>query len=441
MYPLVSLMPVLPHQVGKSSNRQTLFFVRLRRALCGPIESSPEAMKVYLKGQRSMVLARYNLFTRRQKPYETFEEWLSELRKLYDLAEAEDMTGDDLLTVLITTGIREEKVRSKILEELRTPTLDDTIKLIAQMVHARDTNASIAKRREDSKVAAISASNTHRKPRKTSYQKNKDTSRFERANNKSKFGNTDQFKGECYYCGKDRHTSNGTTGSWRENCIAKNHECKDCKKIGHFPNMPACRLKKVNCIKIENLNSIRDTNAVTLKALGPDCDLDFVVEADTGASVTLFSSKLIEDMPWINLESTDMHVKGFNSSIRRCKTMAKIELRLGKKTHEETIYFSDHTDSNFLSRGACKALYIIHAGFPTEQVSSMQLDGIASGQNPMRKKSVKSGCGQNPMKIDGDNLACGQNPMDFNDVNLASGQNPMRQKNGKLASGQNPTWN
>ena len=76
------------------------------------------------------MLERYNLFTRRQKPYETFEEWLSELRKLYDSAEAKDMTGDDLLTVLITTGIREEKVRSKILEELRTPTLDDTIKLI-----------------------------------------------------------------------------------------------------------------------------------------------------------------------------------------------------------------------------------------------------------------------------------------------------------------------
>ena len=120
--------------------------------------------------------------------------------------------------------------------------------------------------------------------------------------------------------------------------------------------------------------------------------------------------------------------------------MAKIELQLGKKTHEETVYFSDNTESNFLSRGACKALHIIHAGFSTEQVSSVQLDGIASGQSPMRKKSVKSGCGQNPIKIDGDDSACGQNPMDFYDVNLASGQNPMRQKNGKLASGQNPMW-
>merc|ERR1712074_106880 len=57
------------------------------------VEEVLEAMKTYLKGQRSMVLARYNLFTRRQQMSETFEEWYIELRRLYDLAEAEKMTG------------------------------------------------------------------------------------------------------------------------------------------------------------------------------------------------------------------------------------------------------------------------------------------------------------------------------------------------------------
>ena len=50
-------------------------------------------IKEYLKGQRSMVLARYNLFTRRQQQAETFEDWYCELRRLYDLAEADGMTG------------------------------------------------------------------------------------------------------------------------------------------------------------------------------------------------------------------------------------------------------------------------------------------------------------------------------------------------------------
>ena len=94
------------------------------------MEQVIEAIKTYLKGQRSIILARYNLFTRRQQYGETFEEWHCELRRLYDLAEAEGMSGNDLMTVLITTGVREEKVRSKILEDLRTPTLDETVKLI-----------------------------------------------------------------------------------------------------------------------------------------------------------------------------------------------------------------------------------------------------------------------------------------------------------------------
>ena len=56
------------------------------------------------------------------------------------------MSGNDLLTVLITTGIRDVRVRTKILQDLRTPTLDDNVKLIEQMVYAKDTNARIEKR-------------------------------------------------------------------------------------------------------------------------------------------------------------------------------------------------------------------------------------------------------------------------------------------------------
>ena len=83
------------------------------------------------------------------------------------------MTGNDLLTLLITTGIRDEKVRSKILEDLKTPTLDETVKLIEQMAYAKDSNARIEKRREDSKVSSINKISSGKKPTKTVYQKDK----------------------------------------------------------------------------------------------------------------------------------------------------------------------------------------------------------------------------------------------------------------------------
>ena len=131
-------------------------------------------MKTYLKGQRSFILARYNLLTRKQHHGETFEDWNCELRRLYDLAEAEGMTGDDLLKVLITIGIRDEKVRSKILEDLGPPTLDETVKMIEQMLYASDTNARIEKSRGESKVSSITKSGSGKMPTKTLYQKDKE---------------------------------------------------------------------------------------------------------------------------------------------------------------------------------------------------------------------------------------------------------------------------
>ena len=77
-----------------------------------------------------MVLPKYNLFTRRQQHGETFKDWYCELKRLFDPADAENITSDDLLTVLITTGIRNKSSRLKTLENYRNRTLDQTLKLI-----------------------------------------------------------------------------------------------------------------------------------------------------------------------------------------------------------------------------------------------------------------------------------------------------------------------
>ena len=107
---------------------------------------SLKLLKPYLKGQSSIILARHNLSSRRQRHGETFEEWYCELRRLHVIAEQKDMSADDVLTVLITTRVTDEKVRFETLEDLRTTTLDETVMIIEQMVYEWDTNARIEKR-------------------------------------------------------------------------------------------------------------------------------------------------------------------------------------------------------------------------------------------------------------------------------------------------------
>ena len=60
--------------------------------------------------------------------------------------------------VLITTGVKDERVKSKILDDLKTPTLDETVKLVEQMNHVKGTNARIEKRDHESKVSSINKS-------------------------------------------------------------------------------------------------------------------------------------------------------------------------------------------------------------------------------------------------------------------------------------------
>ena len=94
-----------------------------------------DKMITYLKGQRSMVLARYNLFTRRQQRGETFEDWYCEIRRLYDLAEADEMSGDDIVTVTRKIVLKRwDKILTKCpnLEETRRTILRRQNKILTK---------------------------------------------------------------------------------------------------------------------------------------------------------------------------------------------------------------------------------------------------------------------------------------------------------------------
>lgn len=283
------------------------------------VEEVIEKIKEYLKGQRSMVLARYNLFTRRQQQGETFEEWYCKLRRLYDLAEAEGMSGDDVLTVLITTGIRDEKARSKIFEDLKTQTLDDTVKLIERMVYAKDTNARIEKRKEDSKIAAINSIGNRNRPSKISYQKEKEVNRYEKAKVGPKDKSVDISNTKCKYCGRDRHASNGKPFGWRDNSPETNSTCKDCRKPGHFGGSIACNYsRKINCIKIESINSAISANVVEVEIQGPEKAVKVEMEADTGANINVFEGDAMQYLDWVDLQPTKVRIKGYDGVAKPC---------------------------------------------------------------------------------------------------------------------------
>ena len=70
------------------------------------LEDVIRTIKDHLKSRRPMLMARYRLFTRNQYPKETFSDWHRELLKIAQEAEIETLTKDEILSILISTGMK-----------------------------------------------------------------------------------------------------------------------------------------------------------------------------------------------------------------------------------------------------------------------------------------------------------------------------------------------
>ena len=164
-------------------------------------------------------------------------------------------------------------------------------------------------------------------PEKTTkmlYQKDKEGRRLEKA---SSSGNrvVEKDRLECYYCGQNRHPNDGPKLGYKDSCPAKNATCKECKKTGHFVNMPACRAKKVSCIKIEDFHSTKFTNMVKVKSIGPVTSIPVEVEANTGANIAVMKADVLQELYWVELEPTDVHIRGYSVIVEPC---------FGKSNHQ-----------------------------------------------------------------------------------------------------------
>ena len=117
--------------------------------------------------------------------------------------------------------------------------------------------------------------------------------------------------------------------------------------------MHACQSKRVHCIQIESVHSAKSTNLVNLKVMGSNSSVEVEAEADTGANISVFKGDELQDLNWMNLEHTNVHIKGYDGTAKSCLGKAVMKLQLGNKIHQEEIFFSNSTTSNFLSRDAC----------------------------------------------------------------------------------------
>lgn len=155
----------------------------------------------------------------------------------------------------------------------------------------------------------------------------------------------------------------------RENCPAKKATCAECKEKGHLTNTPACRVKRVSGIKVEAVNSAKSTNVVEIIANGPYKDVPIQLKADTGAIITVMNAKSLEELDWVEIEDTNMHIQGYNGKAEPCFGKASINFKRGNRCSPHIVYFSHEAVSNLLSKDAFMALGFVPSYFSYAEVN------------------------------------------------------------------------
>ena len=121
---------------------------------------------------------------------------------------------------------------------------------------------------------------------------------------------------------------------------SKKATCAECKQTVYFTNIPACRVKRVSCINVESVNSAKSINVVEIIADGLDKDVPIQLEADTGANITVMKAEPLEELDWVEIEDTNMHIQGYNGIAEPCLVKVSINFKRGNRFTTQILYFS-----------------------------------------------------------------------------------------------------
>lgn len=174
--------------------------------------------KLYVK-PKNEIFARHILATRKQKPGESLDDYMQELKQLSADCNFKDATAaeyrNNSIRDAFITGLASNQIRQRLLEN-DTLTLDLAFNQARSLEMAQKQSASYSGF-DDSFTAAQTKADL--------------TNSFEtaEAGNKGQLCATNIAK--CYFCGQRRHS--------RNQCPAKDAICRKCNKTGHFAKV--CR--------------------------------------------------------------------------------------------------------------------------------------------------------------------------------------------------------
>ncbi|XP_023229307.1 uncharacterized protein LOC111629653 [Centruroides sculpturatus] len=260
-----------------------------------------EKLELYFIPKSNQSVESHKFNTRVQGPSEVFDDFLADLRKLSINCEFGNLR-DRLLRDRIVSGIRDQKVKERLLRETElslTKAIDicraaeqteSHIKLLLNQPKNIEVNVIKGKSRERLNESRDQENRSRAETKNHRTQNN--CRAYQRPENK--------FQGRQRNCGRCGYRHN------QPNCPAMGKQCNKCKEYNHFAKV--CRNNMINVLEMAP-ESTNDYVLASLESRGKnldldwsetlrilDCDKSVSFKIDTGAHVNVIPAYIFETL-------------------------------------------------------------------------------------------------------------------------------------------------
>ena len=305
-----------------------------------------EKFATYCEPRKSVPFERYRFNKRAQEPGESYEQYRTTLRKLSESCEFRAITPDEILRDRLIFGIRDDKVRERLLRE---PNL--TLAKTDQICRAAESMTVQMKEIAEESVAVV---HTVKEPAETQ-KRNLDKSK------------TASNTRECWNCGRKHEYYK------RDLCPAYGKTCKRCHKLNHFASKCRAVVNKPSVRAIEDEDAdevfpaevaavrLDDSHFITLKLKSGNF-LRFQV--DTGAQCNVIPLDLYKqatlDSSLQNVRAVRSQITAYGGTTLPVVGQAVVEVERNNHKYDLECKLVDSTNIRpLLGRGACLSMNVV----------------------------------------------------------------------------------
>jgi hypothetical protein len=240
------------------------------------------AIHKFIRGVQNIVVDRFQFFTRRQQPGESFEHFFVALRQLCRLADVCNHCTDTQLITLIIIGVQDPELQKKLLEIRPAPNLNQILTACRAFESAGTDQA----------LTSSVVAHAGRQEKSLTYNTNSRPLKSQQQNHNARaYKNT-----TCYWCAGEPHPS-------RSQCPAKDTTCNFCLIKGHYQKACKKRItdrsteksihKAVNTAKVMEATIRSGIAPIPIHVNASGREVQIMAYPDTGADISILPEKYL----------------------------------------------------------------------------------------------------------------------------------------------------